>query len=145
MGERGALTLYPKAEESRVRRGGKLLRPPDFSGGVARQRHGRGIHRHRYFVPRNRLVVRRSPEITTGSPPGGCSGPQPVESMAEEPRICGDRGWRDCVRWQDPLGKKRLSSGAHMTLTDAHIQGGVGLTTGSHHASTAHARPGYWG
>jgi hypothetical protein len=114
MGERGVPDLYPEAEESGFRRGGKLLRPPDFSGGVARQRHGRGIRRHRYFVPRNRSVVHKSPVITTGSP-GGCSGPQPAESMAEEPGICGDRGWRDCVRWDDSLGKKRLSSGAHMT------------------------------
>jgi hypothetical protein len=92
MGEQGAPALYLEAEESEFRRGGKLLRPPDFSGGVARQRHGRGIRRHRYFVPRNRLVVHKSPEITIGSP-GGCSVPQPAESMAEEPVICGDRGW----------------------------------------------------
>jgi hypothetical protein len=108
MGERGAPPLYPKAEDSGVRREGKLLRPPDFSGGVAWQRHGRGIHRHRYFVLLNRSVVHRSPEIAIGSL-GGCSGPQPAESMAEEPGICGNGGWRDCVHWQDQLGKKRLS------------------------------------
>jgi hypothetical protein len=30
MGERGVPDLYPKAEESGFRRGGKLLRPPDL-------------------------------------------------------------------------------------------------------------------
>jgi hypothetical protein len=106
--------FIPQSRGKRIPKGRKVVTPARFSGGVARQRHGRGIRRHRYFVPRNRSVVHKSPEITTGSP-GGCSGPQPAESMAEEPGIRDDRGWRDCVRWDDSLGKKRLSSRAHMT------------------------------